>query len=86
VARQKLIFSGKVLVDESTIGETGVTERDFLVIMATKEKIVKPSSSTSVAAAAPAPLTQPQAQAVPQQLAPPAPIPATASGHSFLLC
>jgi hypothetical protein len=40
--------------------------------MATKEKVVKPTSSPLVAAAAPAPspLAQPQIQAIPQPLAP----------------
>lgn len=82
IARQKLIFAGKVLVDESTIGDIGVTESDFLVIMATKEKAGKPSPSPSVAAApAPAPpiQSQPQPQVAPQQP------PAVVSGYSSLL-
>lgn len=85
IARQKLIFAGKVLVDESTIGDIGVTESDFLVIMATKEKAGKPSPSPSVAVAAPAPAPPIQSQPQPQpQVAPQQP-PAVVSGYSSLL-
>lgn len=35
--RQKLIHSGKVLKDEQTIAELGITEADFIVCMLTKE-------------------------------------------------
>jgi UV excision repair protein RAD23 len=64
--RQKLIFSGKVLVDDSIIRDTGVTEADFLVIMATKEKVA-PRAQPSPAVAAP----PPAAQLPPQQISPP---------------
>jgi UV excision repair protein RAD23 len=35
--RQKLIHSGKVLKDEQTVGELGLSEADFIVCMVTKE-------------------------------------------------
>lgn len=35
--RQKLIHSGKVLKDEQSIGELGLSESDFIVCMVTKE-------------------------------------------------
>lgn len=35
--RQKLIHSGKVLKDEQTIEELGISETDFIVCMVTKE-------------------------------------------------
>lgn len=35
--RQKLIHSGKVLKDEQTVQELGLSESDFLVCMVTKE-------------------------------------------------
>ncbi len=35
--RQKLIHSGKVLKDEQTISELGISESDFIVCMITKE-------------------------------------------------
>lgn len=35
--RQKLIQSGKILRDEQTIAEIGITEADFIVCMITKE-------------------------------------------------
>lgn len=47
-----------MLVDESIIGETGVTERDFFVIMVTKEKPVTQAAPSAAATAAPAPVTQ----------------------------
>jgi UV excision repair protein RAD23 len=73
--RQKLIFSGKVLVDESIISDSGVTEADFLVIMVTKEKPAPRVQPSSSAVAAPPPVVElpPPAQLAPSaQLAPPA--------------
>lgn len=35
--RQKLIHAGKVLKDEQTVTELGLSESDFLVCMVTKE-------------------------------------------------
>jgi UV excision repair protein RAD23 len=37
VDRQKLIHSGKVLKDTSTVEEIGIKESEFLVCMVTKE-------------------------------------------------
>jgi hypothetical protein len=37
VERQKLIHSGKVLKDEQSVGELGLSESDFIVCMITKE-------------------------------------------------
>ena len=35
--KQKLIHAGKVLKDNSTIGESGINENEFIVCMITKE-------------------------------------------------
>jgi hypothetical protein len=35
--RQKLIHSGKVLKDEQSVSELGISESDFIVCMITKE-------------------------------------------------
>ena len=43
VDRQKLIHSGKVLKDASTVAESGFKENDFLVCMVTKE-VAKPAA------------------------------------------
>jgi len=39
VDRQKLIHSGKVLKDNVTLAESGITESDFVVCMITKETV-----------------------------------------------
>lgn len=68
VERQKLIHSGKVLKDEQTIAELGITEADFIVCMLTKE--VAKKAAPTPAPAAPAPI-----QAAPATpIAPPAPV------------
>lgn len=61
---QKLIFSGKILADEKTIGDYEIKEKDFLVVMVSKPKAKKPadepkseSSSTAAATTAEAPAT-----------------------------
>ncbi|KAJ1974533.1 UV excision repair protein rad23 [Dimargaris cristalligena] len=41
---QKIVFSGKILTDGQTVGDTGVTEKDFMVVMITKPKV--PVSTT----------------------------------------
>ena len=51
VERQKLIHSGKVLKDGSTVAESGFKENDFLVCMVTKE-VPKPAPRAAPAAAA----------------------------------
>ncbi|KAJ2274203.1 UV excision repair protein rad23 [Coemansia sp. RSA 371] len=54
---QKLIFSGKILSDDQTIGGIKIKESDFIVVMTTKPKAVaKPEAAT------PASSAQPQAQ------------------------
>jgi len=50
--RQKLIHSGKILKDEQTIAELGISDTDFIVCMITKEIAKKPTP----AAPAPAPV------------------------------
>ena len=35
--RQKLIHSGKVLKDDTTVASNGINENDFIVCMITKE-------------------------------------------------
>lgn len=53
---QKLIFSGKILSDEKTIGEYEIKEKDFLVVMVSKPKVKKapeaPASDAPSSAAA----------------------------------
>ncbi|EPX72491.1 Rad23 Rhp23 [Schizosaccharomyces octosporus yFS286] len=44
VERQKLIYSGRILADEKTVGEYNIKEQDFIVCMVARPK---PSSSTS---------------------------------------
>ena len=52
-AMMKLIHSGKVLKDDETLADKGVTEQSFLVCMVTKPKRARP-------APAPAPAATPQ--------------------------
>jgi len=51
VDRQKLIHSGKVLKDASTVAESGFKENDFLVCMVTKE-VAKPAARPTATATA----------------------------------
>ena len=56
VDRQKLIHSGKVLKDASTVAESGFKENDFLVCMVTKEvakPAARPAATTTASATAP---------------------------------
>eukprot|EP00475_Leptophrys_vorax_P017004 TRINITY_DN2350_c0_g1_i1.p1 TRINITY_DN2350_c0_g1~~TRINITY_DN2350_c0_g1_i1.p1 ORF type:complete len:392 (+),score=144.97 TRINITY_DN2350_c0_g1_i1:705-1880(+) len=48
---QKLIYSGKILQDGQTLGDAGVKEGGFLVLMIKKEKPVKEKKATSTAPA-----------------------------------
>ncbi|KAJ2382214.1 UV excision repair protein RAD23 B, partial [Coemansia sp. RSA 2603] len=52
---QKLIFSGKILTNEQTIGEINITEKDFMVVMTTKAKPAakQPAKDTTKEAATP---------------------------------
>lgn len=47
VAQQKLIFSGKILVDDKKVEEYSISEKDFLVVMVSKPKTTPASSSAS---------------------------------------
>ncbi|GMK54431.1 hypothetical protein CspeluHIS016_0110170 [Cutaneotrichosporon spelunceum] len=71
-ANQKLIYSGKILKDESTVGELKIKEKDFLVVMVSKPKTPVPTSSPAPApAAAPtAPAAVALAGATPEPAAP----------------
>ena len=51
VSQQKLIHAGKVLKDDSTLGEYNVKENDFLVVMVTKPKAAKPSAAAAAPSA-----------------------------------
>lgn len=74
VASQKLIFSGKILVDEQTVEECKITEKDFVVVMVSKSKAPAATpAATPAGSSAPAPTattpsaeqTQPQPAAAP---------------------
>ena len=70
-AMMKLIHSGKVLKDDETLADKGVTEQSFLVCMVTKPKRARPAP-----APAPAPAPTPAAPAPAPATAAPAPAPA----------
>mmetsp|Transcript_45563 Transcript_45563/g.120910 ORF Transcript_45563/g.120910 Transcript_45563/m.120910 type:complete len:377 (-) Transcript_45563:252-1382(-) len=65
--QQKLIYSGRILSDESTVADAGVKPGEFVVVMVTK-----PKAAPADAAPAAAPTTAPPAAA-------PAPAPAPAA-------
>jgi UV excision repair protein RAD23 len=50
----KLIYAGKILVDDKAVSEYKIDEKNFVVIMVTKPK-AKPAESKPAAAATPAP-------------------------------
>lgn len=64
-ASQKIIFSGKILTDADTVQSCGVSEKDFLVLMVSKPKVVKapaaaapaPAATTTADSSVPAPAT-----------------------------
>jgi len=66
--RQKLIHSGKILRDDQTIAELGLSESDFLVCMLSKEVAKKPAPQPAkLAEAAPSSAPAPSAAPVASQ-------------------
>eukprot|EP01117_Protostelium_nocturnum_P015747 TRINITY_DN612_c0_g1_i1.p1 TRINITY_DN612_c0_g1~~TRINITY_DN612_c0_g1_i1.p1 ORF type:complete len:373 (+),score=110.39 TRINITY_DN612_c0_g1_i1:153-1271(+) len=65
VAWQKLIFSGKVLEDNSKIESLGIKENDFLVLMVRKPKASETSSAPSVAPSTPSSVAPPSSSPLP---------------------
>eukprot|EP01112_Ceratiomyxa_fruticulosa_P010290 TRINITY_DN2711_c0_g1_i6.p1 TRINITY_DN2711_c0_g1~~TRINITY_DN2711_c0_g1_i6.p1 ORF type:complete len:445 (-),score=147.08 TRINITY_DN2711_c0_g1_i6:199-1344(-) len=55
VAHQKLIYSGKILVDEHKIAEYNMKENDFLVLMVSKPKAAPAPTPASTPAPTPTP-------------------------------
>jgi UV excision repair protein RAD23 len=77
---QKLIYSGKILQDGQTVGDAGVKEGGFLVLMIKKDKPVKaPVEKKTAPAPAPTPAAAPVAATPAVSAAPAAAAPA-ASG------
>mmetsp|Transcript_45562 Transcript_45562/g.120908 ORF Transcript_45562/g.120908 Transcript_45562/m.120908 type:complete len:363 (-) Transcript_45562:133-1221(-) len=52
---QKLIYSGRILTDDSTVAQAGVKPGEFVVVMVTKPKAATPAAPSPAAAPAPAP-------------------------------
>lgn len=90
VELQKIIFSGKVLPDDKTVGDANFKEKDFCVVMVAKAKAAPaapaPSTSAPIPTATPAPVapstpaapTQSQTSPPPETPASPSPAPASA--------
>ncbi|KAH9159134.1 hypothetical protein EDB89DRAFT_2223126 [Lactarius sanguifluus] len=77
VETQKIIYSGKVLSDDKTIGSCNIKEKDFLVLMVAKPKPT-PAASTSTTTASPVSAPPPANPAAPVPPAPASvPIPET---------
>lgn len=49
---QKLIFQGRILVDEKTVGDYPISESNFLVVMTQKPKTAAPATAPAVASTA----------------------------------
>lgn len=79
---QKLIYSGKILSDDKTMGEYEIKEKDFLVVMVSKPKAKKSEGVSATPAPAEAPKeapAQPAATAQPGTDAPSTPAPQSGS-------
>ncbi|KAL7422330.1 UV excision repair protein rad23 [Cryptotrichosporon argae] len=77
---QKLIYSGKILQDNVSVGSLGIKEKDFLVVMVSKPKAAPPAPAAAPAPAtpAPAPAAAAPAEPTPSAAAPDASAPAAA--------
>ena len=65
VEKQKLIHSGRILVDDKTVADCGVKDGDFLVLMVSSSTISKPKPSTAVPAATNVPAAEAPSVAAP---------------------
>ncbi|KEI39433.1 uncharacterized protein L969DRAFT_87387 [Mixia osmundae IAM 14324] len=89
VALQKIIFSGKVLADDKTIGDCNIKEKDFMVLMVNKPKAsaapavanLPAASAPAASASAPAPTATP-ATATPASAAAPEPTAAASTASA----
>ncbi|KAG8944275.1 hypothetical protein FRC04_002071 [Tulasnella sp. 424] len=79
VANQKLVYSGKILTDEKTVGECNIKEKDFLVLMVSKPKAAAAPAASATPASASSSTPAPTASVPPlSDQVPPAPVPAPA--------
>lgn len=69
--RLKLIHTGKVLKDDSTVEENGIKEGEFLVCMVTKDAPAPRPATAAAAAPAPAPTPTHVSAPAPVQSTPP---------------
>lgn len=74
--RQKLIHSGKVLLDDQTMESAGITDGNFIVCMVSKPK-PKPAGPPEPVATSPAPAPTPAPAPAPSSSTTPAPAPIT---------